>query len=683
MSVFRRSRAHAGAEPPAAAPSAAESEAKYRSIVENAVAGVFQTSPDGRYLTANPALARIYGYTSADELTTAVTDIGGQLYVDPHRREEFRRLLASTDVVEGFESEIYRRDGSVIWISESARAVRTADGTLLCYEGHVQDVTQRKQAELALEASREELRNHRDHLEETVGARTADLRILNTQLREEVAERQRTDTALRESQDRIVALIDSVSDVVSVVDVDGSVRFINASVERVLGIGPADVEGRPVFDLMHVGDRPKMESYWNHIVHSEGLGPPIQFRSRRSTDGSWRILETIAHNLLAHPAVRGIVFNTRDVTEREQSKAALYLRDHAIASTSEGITISDPQQPDNPLIYVNSGFERLTGYRAEEVLGRNCRYLQGPETDPAALTAIRAAMAEERHGVVEILNYRKDGSAFWNLLSITPVRNSAGNVTNFIGVQVDITKRKEVERLKNELVATVSHELRTPLASLRGFAELMLSRVYPPAQQREFLRIIHQEAMRLGKLIDDFLDLQRMESGRETWTLEPVDLRPALDETVALLTPSSAKHTLHLDVPPELPRVRANTDRVRQALVNLIANAIKFSPDGGEVRIAAAPDASGVTLSVRDRGIGMSPEAMRELFTKFYRVDNAETRSIGGTGLGLALVKEIATAHGGRVWVESALGQGSTFFLALPRADADGSDAAAPVAGGA
>src|SRR4029077_10032912 len=133
----------------------------------------------------------------------------------------------------------------------------------------------------------------------------------------------------------------------------------------------------------------------------------------------------------------------------------------------------------------------------------------------------------------------------------------------FIGVQVDITKRKEVERLKNELVATVSHELRTPLASLRGFAELMLERVYPPAQQREFLRIIHQEAMRLGKLIDDFLDLQRMESGRETGRFEDVDLQPALDETIALLAPTTTQHTLRLEVEDRLPRVRANADRVR------------------------------------------------------------------------------------------------------------------------
>lgn len=660
MSMFRRQH-------PATAD--AESGAKYRSIVENAVAGVFQTSPDGRYLTANPALARIYGYPSVEALTAEVVDIAEQLYVEPNRRAEFQRLLLSQDVVEGFESEIHRRDGSVIWISESARAVRDADGALRYYEGHVLDVTARKQAELALAQSREELRISRDHLEETVAARTADLRALNEQLREEVADRERAEAALRESQDRIVALIDSVSDVVSLVDADGTVRFINASVERVLGIVPPDVEGRPLFELMDAADRPKMESYWAHVVHAEGLAPSIQFRSRHA-DGSWRILETIANNLLGHPAVRGVVCNTRDVTEREQAKAALYLRDHAIASTSEGITISDPQQPENPLIYVNSGFERLTGYKRDDVLGRNCRYLQGPETDPAAIATIRQAMNEERHCTVEILNYRADGTPFWNLLSITPVRNSAGNVTNFIGVQVDITKRKEVERLKNELVATVSHELRTPLASLRGFAELMLQRVYSPAQQREFLRIIHQEAMRLGKLIDDFLDLQRMESGRETWTFDSVDLKPELDQTVALLAPTSAQHTLALEVGAELPRVRANADRVRQALVNLVANAIKFSPAGGEVRVGARPEDGHVTLWVRDRGIGMSPEAMQDLFTKFYRVDNAETRRIGGTGLGLALVKEIADAHGGRVWVESALGEGSTFYLALPRAEA-------------
>jgi PAS domain S-box-containing protein len=669
--MSRHERPGPGAPPPA---NAAESEATYRSIVENAVAGMFQTSPDGRYLTANRALARIYGYESAEALTATVTDIGGQLYVDPNRREEFRQRLQSGDIVEGFESEIYRRDGSVIWISESARAVRAPDGTLLHYEGHVQDITARKQAELALAYSRAELQSHREHLEETVAARTADLRALNEQLREEMAEREHAETALRDSQDRIVALIDSVADIVALVDLDGTVRFVNGSLERLLGVAPADVEGGSVFALVHADDRPKLESYWNHVVHSEGSGPAIQFRSRHA-DGSWRILETIANNLLGHAAVRGVVFNARDVTEREQAKAALYLRDHAIASTSEGITISDPQRPDHPLIYVNSGFERLTGYQRDEVIGRNCRYLQGPDTDPAAVATIRAALAAERHCTVEVLNYRKDGTPFWNLLSITPVRNSAGNVTHFIGVQVDITKRKEIERLKNELVATVSHELRTPLASLRGFAELMLQRVYTPAQQREFLRIIHQEAMRLGKLIDDFLDLQRMESGRETWRFEDVDLKPALDETLALFTPTTTQHTLRLEVDERLPRVRANTDRVRQALVNLIANAIKFSPAGGEVRVAARAEPDAVTLSVRDHGIGMSPEAMRELFTKFYRVDNAETRRIGGTGLGLALVKEIATAHGGRVWVESALGAGSTFHLTLPRADAVRPDA--------
>jgi PAS domain-containing protein len=128
------------------------------------------------------------------------------------------------------------------------------------------------------------------------------------------------------------------------------------------------------------------------VIHSEGQGPPIQFRGRRA-DGSWRILETIAGNLLENPAVHGVVFNTRDVTEREQAKAALYLRDYAIASTSEGIDLRSAK-PGNRMIYVNSGFERLTGYRRDEVLSRNCRFLHGAETDPAAVATIRAALAE-------------------------------------------------------------------------------------------------------------------------------------------------------------------------------------------------------------------------------------------------------------------------------------------------
>jgi PAS domain S-box-containing protein len=353
----------------------------------------------------------------------------------------------------------------------------------------------------------------------------------------------------------------------------------------------------------------------------------------------------------------------------KERTAELSLRDRAISSTSEGICITDPYQPDNPLIYVNSGFERLTGYTREEVLGRNCRFLQGPQTDALELEKLRMAIHEQSPCVVELLNYRKDGVPFWNRFAITPMRNTEGYVTHFIGVLSDITERKEIERLKDELVSTVSHELRTPLTSLRGFAELMLKRTFPPEKQAEFLRVIHGESLRLTELINDFLDLQRIETGRQTYDFETVSLTSFLQDILTVFDLENGTHRLHLEMPPGLPPVRLDTARGQQVVTNLLSNAIKFSPLGGVVTVGAQIEGDSVTVRVTDQGIGIPPEALPNLFSKFFRVNNKDTRSIGGTGLGLALAKEIIKAHGGRIWVESVLGKGSTFFFTLPVSD--------------
>ena len=249
------------------------------------------------------------------------------------------------------------------------------------------------------------------------------------------------------------------------------------------------------------------------------------------------------------------------------------------------------------------------------------------------------------------------------------MRNAAGQVTHFIGVQSDISKRKEVERLKDELVATVSHELRTPLTSLRGFAELMLKRNFPQEKQRDFLAIIHKESLRLTKLINDFLDLQRMESGRQEYAFEVLDLAALQREVMAVFSREDALHHFRFEAPACLPAVSADADRIRQVLSNLLSNAVKFSPNGGEIVSDLRQEGAEVVVRVRDPGIGIAADMQGQLFSKFFRADNHETRRIGGTGLGLALVKEIITAHGGRVWVESVDGQGSTFSFTLPVAE--------------
>jgi len=319
----------------------------------------------------------------------------------------------------------------------------------------------------------------------------------------------------------------------------------------------------------------------------------------------------------------------------------------------------------------NPAAERIFGYIPAEIIGQHVKMLvpdlHHGEHDSAISEALCPDNAERIEIGREVTGRRKNGSTFPLELAVSKMR--LGDQRMFTAVARDITQRKEVERLKNELIATVSHELRTPMTSLLGFAELMLNRDLTPEKQREFLTVIHNEALRLTDLINDFLDLQRMEAGRQAYDFQSIEIVPLLRETLALFSGGEEKHTWRLEVPDSLPPVWADPDRIRQALSNLLSNAVKFSPRGGGVTVGARQKGAHIEVQVADQGIGIPPEAVPSLFSKFFRVNNPETRHIGGTGLGLALVKEIMEAHAGQVWVESTLGQGSTFFFTLSVAD--------------
>lgn len=233
------------------------------------------------------------------------------------------------------------------------------------------------------------------------------------------------------------------------------------------------------------------------------------------------------------------------------------------------------------------------------------------------------------------------------------------------GMRLAREARRNEER-EAELLATVSHELRTPLTSLLGFAELLLAREYASDRRREYLTIIHTEAARLRDLVNDFLDLQRLEGSDVPIPAVPVDLRPVLLETTHTFVTPSDRHTLRLRLPADLPLVSGSADGLRQVMANLLSNAIKYSPDGGVIEVGACPDREGVRVWVTDAGIGIPADALPRLFGKFFRVENHERRRIGGTGLGLALVKRLVERHGGRVGVDSRPGAGSTFWILLP-----------------
>ncbi|MGO4544675.1 ATP-binding protein [Paenibacillus sp. 2TAB23] len=236
-------------------------------------------------------------------------------------------------------------------------------------------------------------------------------------------------------------------------------------------------------------------------------------------------------------------------------------------------------------------------------------------------------------------------------------------------VHRDITKEYEVDRMKSEFVSTVSHELRTPLASVLGFAELLLHRELKPERQHKYISTIHQEARRLTTLINDFLDLQRMESGKQTYELKLLSLTPLITDAIDTQQLSAPTHQINArhDAPSTI--VLADRDKMHQVIINLLSNAIKYSPNGGHIDIVSGINNNQYFIQIEDHGLGIPPEAMKNLFNKFYRVDNSDRREIGGTGLGLAIVKEIIAKHEGKIEVQSEFGKGSSFTVTLPIAE--------------
>jgi signal transduction histidine kinase len=263
-----------------------------------------------------------------------------------------------------------------------------------------------------------------------------------------------------------------------------------------------------------------------------------------------------------------------------------------------------------------------------------------------------------------------------------PVRDPAGELVGRIIVVHETTAAREVERLasdarreldssrlKSELVATVSHELRTPLTSILGFTELMLEHDVDDETRKRYLRTVHGEARRLTSLIDDFLDFEKIEAGHFALKLDAVELADLIRRQVDLFRLQSPSHRLWFSAPGPALTIFADRDRVSQVLANLLSNAIKYSPAGGEVTIAASSHRGYARVAVRDSGLGIPADQQAHVFTKFFRVDTADTRSIGGTGLGLALCREIVQAQSGRMGFESAEGTGSTFWFELPVAE--------------
>lgn len=233
----------------------------------------------------------------------------------------------------------------------------------------------------------------------------------------------------------------------------------------------------------------------------------------------------------------------------------------------------------------------------------------------------------------------------------------------------DITEIKRLEEIRKDFVANVSHELRTPISSIKGYAETLLDgKVDNENTAKEFMNIIYQDSNRLANLIDDLLDLSKIESGKIKMEFEPLEISPIINRCVNVLEKSARDKSISIkiDIPPCLPKILGDHKRLLQVFLNLLDNAIKYTPANGSIKIIASGKEREVQVDIADTGIGISEKDLPRIFERFYRVDKARSRELGGTGLGLSIVKHIIQAHSGQVWVQSKPGIGSTFSFVLP-----------------
>ena len=326
----------------------------------------------------------------------------------------------------------------------------------------------------------------------------------------------------------------------------------------------------------------------------------------------------------------------------------------------------------------NRGAETLFGYRKDEVIGKHLSILLPLERfheleEMRAKVEISGALRD-----IEVRSKRKDGAMIYLSLSVSPIRDVEGKIAGFLRIAKDITEKKryeqrlkELDKMKSDFVSNVSHELRTPLTSIKGSVDNMLDGLTGSLNEKQvrYLTRIKSNTDRLSRLINDLLDLSRIEAGRVEVRPTSLTLTALAEEVAEQVKALAAEKRIQIEVPSSDPRITAwaDRDKVTQILTNLIGNAIKFTPQNGKINVALESDGDEhVQISIADTGPGILPEERNKIFSKFYQVANLEKQKPRGSGLGLAISKALVEMHGGKIWVESELGKGSTFYFTLP-----------------
>jgi two-component system phosphate regulon sensor histidine kinase PhoR len=367
-----------------------------------------------------------------------------------------------------------------------------------------------------------------------------------------------------------------------------------------------------------------------------------------------------------HPLPHGLTWKTRELGSLNQRILSdSRFVDQSLRSVGDGLLVAGV---GGQIVFVNRRTTEILGMKERSLLGSDLfQRLEQPEK---TLAETLEKVVVDRGTVEREVTLGKSSPKHF-IVRLSPVcedSTESGAVVGIVASLSDITKQRELQQMKTEIMTLVTHELRTPLTAIQGMSEVLTQFEVDPARQHQMHAAIHEEAKRLARMIDDYLNITRLEAGARVVRKVPLRVEAIVERVALLLNPIGANRGIPIvcEFEEGLPVIQADPDLLAQAFTNVLGNAIKYSPRATEVRVTVRMDTTDVLVEVTDQGYGIAPEDVKRIFDKFYRVPRAESAEEPGTGLGLTFVREIMESHGGQVAVQSELGTGSTFLLRIP-----------------
>ncbi|WP_310734643.1 PAS domain-containing hybrid sensor histidine kinase/response regulator [Azohydromonas caseinilytica] len=479
--------------------------------------------------------------------------------------------------------------------------------------------------------------------------------------------------------DRFRLLVESVQDyAIFMLDTSGRVQSWNLGAQRLKGYEAAEIIGRS-FEVFY--PREVVERGWprEELERAAALG--------RFEDEGWRVRKdgstfwaSVVITALRDEQGRLTGFGkvTRDLTERKRQEETLRRSEEQFRLLMQSVKdyAIFMLDPEGRVLTWNAGARAIKGYAADEVIGRHCSMfftVQDIEADVPRReleSALRSGHAE-----AEGWRVRKDGTLFWANVVITPVHDDAGVLHGFAKVTRDLTEQRRMQELEHssrrmhEFLAMLAHELRNPLAPIRNASEIMQRMPELPAPLVRVRQIIDRQLRHLTRLIDDLLDVARIVNGKIVLRPELLDYRDVVGASADAVRPvvASRSQRLEVDLPAAALTMRADATRIAQSLQNLLGNASRYTPEGGEIRVAVRVEGLACLTTVTDTGCGIAPEALERIFGLFEQADTPQQHAEGGLGIGLSLARKLVELHGGTLYASSqGPGQGSIFTMLLP-----------------